>query len=560
MLQIISGKFFESDDRHVFEGKGIIYSNYSWVETINTGVASIEPVDIGGSSATSYVISYTNQIEKTSSPLVRTGDSQIVEQFKLLCIFGLRAFFNVDRNEVELNCRDKRKHSGDEYIPSKFIKRFFDPIINGTQEEVENFGKFVNKVISLPRQKYLSIINSLNNFCNAMQALNYNIDLAYSMLVYSIEALSLTFYSFKPTWQDYDQNMKDKLQTEFANIDSSAVERIKNILIESSHLKLQKRFIDFVVTYTSDSFYSTEAKDIIGALKKSETIRALKNAYNMRSKYVHQLMPIQEQLRFPNLSDGDVVRWQNDVYFTFSGLTRLVYHVITNFIWTQESVEKEKYNWYQDLPGIISVEMAPQYWIWEHEHFTPKQALKRLSGLLSKLEDSIINNAPMVDLTGLMKKIEEFIPNAKSEDKLPMVAMYIIYNGLFFKDSLEKIWDKYNKELSVCTIESLVVYHIVGGNIPWNVDDCENIYNDYVKQKFSKNNLLIPNLFNIGLMLQLATMNLELGNTSRFQEWLCRAYLDSPGKPKLQDLLLKHKNNNEPLNTNDIISVLRVNQ
>lgn len=64
MLQIISGKFFTSDDRECHPGKGITYSNYSWIGPITTGIASIEPVYFSSSNVTPYVISYLNQIEK----------------------------------------------------------------------------------------------------------------------------------------------------------------------------------------------------------------------------------------------------------------------------------------------------------------------------------------------------------------------------------------------------------------------------------------------------------------------------------------------------------------
>jgi len=125
MLQIISGKFFKSDNRYIHEAKGITYSNYSWIEPIKTCVATLEPVDTY-KSVSSYVISYTNQIEKErAGVLVRTGDSEIVQQFQLLCIFGLKAFFDTDRNNVEINCRERPKSSNDFYLPSIFVPRFF---------------------------------------------------------------------------------------------------------------------------------------------------------------------------------------------------------------------------------------------------------------------------------------------------------------------------------------------------------------------------------------------------------------------------------------------------
>ena len=189
MLQIISGKFFKSDNRYVYEAKGITYSNYSWIEPIRTCIATLEPVDTYR-SVSSYVISYINQIEKEKAGvLLRTGDSEIVQQFQLLCMFGLKAFFDSDRNNVEINCREKPRSTADLYLPSKIVPRFFQNQIDGMSNEIDNFKRFVDKVIGLPRHKYLAVISSLCNFSHALQILNFNVDLAYSMLVYSLESL-----------------------------------------------------------------------------------------------------------------------------------------------------------------------------------------------------------------------------------------------------------------------------------------------------------------------------------------------------------------------------------
>jgi hypothetical protein len=102
MLQIITGKFFKSDDRYRHDGKGILYSNYHWVQPVKTVVGALEPIDLRGRTA-SYIFSYVNQIEKEHgrSILVRTGDGEVVEQFRLLCGFGLRGCFADDRIWVE---------------------------------------------------------------------------------------------------------------------------------------------------------------------------------------------------------------------------------------------------------------------------------------------------------------------------------------------------------------------------------------------------------------------------------------------------------------------------
>src|SRR5262245_39963293 len=106
MLQIISGKFFERPERYRHEGKGILFSNYAWVRPIKTVIGTLEPVD-SYRAVSSYVFSYVNQIEKEEGPgsLVRVGDPEIVRQFQLLCILGLRAYFADDRASILTNCR-----------------------------------------------------------------------------------------------------------------------------------------------------------------------------------------------------------------------------------------------------------------------------------------------------------------------------------------------------------------------------------------------------------------------------------------------------------------------
>jgi hypothetical protein len=91
MLQVISGKFFKPGFRQTSPAKVILYSNYSWIGTIQTCVATLEPVDTFGSSICSYVLNYTNQMEGEPRPgaLAPTGDWEIIRQFQLLCTFGL---------------------------------------------------------------------------------------------------------------------------------------------------------------------------------------------------------------------------------------------------------------------------------------------------------------------------------------------------------------------------------------------------------------------------------------------------------------------------------------
>ena len=541
MLQIISGKFFKSDNCYIHEAKGITYSNYSWIEPIKTYVATLEPVDTYR-SVSSYVISYINQIEKEKAGvLVRTGDSEIVQQFQLLCMFGLKAFFDIDRNNVEINCREKPRSTADLYLPSKMVPRFFQNQIDGMSNEIDNFKRFVDKVIGLPRHKYLAVISSLCNFSHALQILNFNVDLAYSMLVYSLESLSQNFDAFEPSWEEYYPETKKKLDDLLFQISPDHAEEIRKVLLKSSNLKLQQRFINFITSHVSDSFFLNEASEIKFALRKSELVRALKNAYNMRSLYVHQLKPIQEQLRSPQIAEGDVFHWENKPYLTFEGLARLAYQVINNFIWMQDTSDFEDYDWTKDLPSVVMVKLAPQYWIWKYDNFIPSHATMKLSGFLTNIQNVKVSGDSLVDLRKLLKKCESFIPSAKKEYQIPMLAVYCLFN-LFIREeermpNYKEFIGEYGDILSDCGIVTMIVYLLLNEKWPWDIEECVSHYDDYKKNKFSKNALSVPLLIELCLIVEIANMYLRAEKLDKYNKWLYTACLEASGKPDIQKFI-----------------------
>jgi hypothetical protein len=558
MLQIISGKFFKSDVRQTSPSKGILYSNYSWVGVIQTCVATLEPVDTFGSSICSYVVNYTNQIEGEPRPgaLAPTGEWEIIRQFQLLCTFGLKAAFDVDRSSIELNCRDKRKHSGDQYLPSKFTTRFFNPVINGNNDEVESFIKIIDKIIGMPRKQYLAVIRCLTNFLDALQALNFNLDLAYSMLVYSLEALSQNFDGYQPSWDDYPQNEDmDKL---LLKIDEVSAEEIRGFLIKAQHLKLTKRFVDFISNHINDSFYLEEANTIQNALRKSNLEQALKNVYNSRSKYVHQLSPVPAHLKYSRSTEGDVFHWDKQPYLTFNGLVRLTHHVITTFIARQEYIPKEDYDYFQDIPGILLYRAAPEYWLGNDQHFSASQAREWLSSFLEHLQDFILSAQPLIDMEKIIKKIEADVKGASKEHQISMLALHKLFCCL--ADNNERyapLESRYYNLVSECHLESMVTSLILNQTLPWDLSECIRNYENYSKNRFKKNTVYIPRLIEIVLILEIGNMGLRDNQSDLYETWLNTACLEAAGIPPIQTLIKDSITQKVEVQLNDVVKCLQ---
>lgn len=236
MLQIISGKFFAKTDRHVFQAKGITYSNYSWLAPIETCVATLEPVSWLPAPTCAYVLNYVNQIEKEDAgrqaSLVRIGDTEIVQQFECIATFGLKSLFGSDRWEIEFACRSSPKDAADEFVPQRFVPRFFRQNSPGRQEEVIAFAALVKKIIGLPRAKYLALMTCLEAVRHALQALSHNVNLAYSLVVYCLESLSQKYDGYVPVWGDYDdipRNELDRLLDGVAPEIASRIRAVRNV-------------------------------------------------------------------------------------------------------------------------------------------------------------------------------------------------------------------------------------------------------------------------------------------------------------------------------------------
>lgn len=541
MLQIISGKFFKSSDLYSTDAKGILYSNYSWGDSIKTNVVNIEPMDVY-SSVSTYILSYKNEIEK-GTILMRTGDYEILKQVKLISLFGLKSYFDIEKNNVQNLCRTERQFEGDNYFPSSYIRHFLDKRITGSKEEVYGFTELFNKIIDLKRETYKVIMLCLNTFDIAIKSLDQDINLSYSLLIYILETLSQNFDNYKTSWDDFDQNRKMKLEEYFNGVDPEKVINIKNTLIKDEHLKLTKRFLEFTKDHLSPDFFIAEAKGITPAICKTMLDQLLINAYNLRSGYVHNLKPILKQISISQIAKGEIFLWDNQIYLTFSGLFRLTHHVLRNFILKQPSVKTEDFDWKNDLPGIVTFELAPEFWISHHEGIKQEDSTKRFEGFLNQLV-----NKNITDIKELLKKYELLIPQAKEPYKIQMLSTYLLFNSLADQDhkvdGYKEFISSQEDIFSECTIESMLVHLIMDTNWPWTIEACDEVLSEYIKNRYKKKKnkyLVLPHKYELALYINLANRYMEKEIYDGHQKWLDIALYDLAGQIEMQNIIINAK-------------------
>lgn len=528
------------------EGKGILFSNCKWISPIETNIGILEPVDYSG-DITGFIFQYKNQIEK-DGPLVRCGDDEVLEQFKVICSFGLKSYFSEHRSQVLKICSPVKSKKPQGSPAKQFIENKVELGKFLNTEGIQDFIEITNKIISVDRKSFKKIISALRSISDSIETIEYNIDLAYSMLVYCLESLSQGASIPPSTWDDWDQKNKNELEKIFKKIPQDISHQLKEALLKEKHFKLQRRFIEFVKTNSEDSFFYEEAFGIQMALRKSHLERAMKNAYQMRSKFVHALQPIEDQIRHPELGKSDVFTFSGEPYLTYSGLFRLTNHVVRNYIFSLPSIEKEAFNYRGDLPGIIKMEMASKYWIWKPESFNPKNANQRLGAFLGQLEE----NKPVTDLTQVMEKIKIIFMQTSKRQRAPMLCLFWIYNYLLREDLRVKGWEKFvNKHkdyLSELRIENIAVRVFANVELPWNILACIQAFKDYSKLKFKKSNLALSPLSEAIILCAMANKSWMSGCCGGYNWSLNIAISELAGKKDTQTYILSCKTSYRKIN------------
>lgn len=309
--------------------------------------------------------------------------------------------------------------------------------------------------------------------------------------------------------------------------------------LEEKHLKLTKRFVDFIVSHIDDSFYVEEATTIQNALRKSNLEQALKNAYNSRSKYVHSLSPVPDHLKYSRITEGDVFHGdKKQPYLTFNGLVRLTHHVITNFIVKQEYLKQEDYNYFEDIPGILTFRTASEYWLGNDQHFCASQAKVWLSGFLENLQTAIVDNQPLVNMEKIVEKIESTIKGVSHEHRITMLVLHRLFCCLTgnYKRHFP-LENTYSSLMGECHIELMVSSLIIGQTLPWSLSECIKNYETYSKNRFKQNTIHISRLIEILLIVEIANMSLEDKSLELYETWLATACLEAAGMPEIQSLI-----------------------
>lgn len=547
MLQISTGKFYESGDPeqlHITLHRGVLYTNYNFLpERIVTKVGDLVSA-AGWGDLQTVVSEVTERLpnpggQMIAGSLVSVGRDVMINDFAALVSFRLNVTCSPDPDLVRRLVVGQRPPLGIFALPRDYVPRMFDSSLPYRTEEVVGLEGFISELMGLKRSAYSGVMRAIRRYVTAMYRLSDDLDLSYALLVASIESLAQEFDQFSPAWEDLAPDKRGILDRALVDSPSEVGDSVREAVLRLEHVALKRRFCEFCNQFIEPAYFRNEAEGRPRPIGRTALNTALKNAYDLRSGYIHTLRTLPRHLTLsPTHADCQLI--DSRPYFTFSGLSRLARHVILEFIRQSTKVEREAFDYASEYPNIVRAPLDPRYWIHDARQYTPKTARLFLNGLLTQIAGSYVSPAQKVtDLRQVLEKIESLVPSlAKSAQRIPMLALYFLFSGYMsdeYRGRRESFLQTYEDDFDKPSIESLLVHFLVGKQKPaWPLETTDDLLAEYISQRFRKGSVNAGPMIGAAISLWVAELYREAGNDERARELVAQAVEEYPEQQSLR--------------------------
>ncbi len=317
--------------------------------------------------------------------------------------------------------------------------------------------------------------------------------------------------------------------------------RVRAAVLQNEHVTLKRRFRDFTMEHLSGDFFRTGVAGVRDPIGRRDLPRALAEAYQIRSNYIHTLAELPRLLTL-GAFESDTVALERRPNLTFRGLTRVAREAILEFVRRQPRREAEPYDYSLETPGVVSLPMAAQYWVGDAAGLHRPHGRRRLEGALEQLAGILLQapNASWTDLREMLTKARTWFSGMKVADRRPFLALYFIFSAYVPEShrlpDIDDLNAAYASDFKTPSPEALILNLLFDRTPDWRLDEHAKSIVAYQAQRHQKTGCRFPQVFEAGLSLQLAERYRAAGKADRAQIVLATAVEDHPGLAALRTL------------------------
>lgn len=551
MLQIATGKLFTDTSYRENLLLGILYTNATFYgeEALQTVCGRLMQTSNYSMKPGALLYEFTEKIEGdaiVAGGLASSGVQPYLQDFSVVVSFALNCTCTPD---IDLA---RRLISGQvglvtRVAPEKVVRRFFDEKIWCKPEELKFLEVFVEHLIGLPRQTFLGVMRALRTYVNGMHRIADDLELAYTLLVASVEALAQDFDGHESGWHSVDERKRNAIDDALSAADDTTANLVRDALVKVEFHALSRRFREFVIANTSPGYFRGTDFDTgdDSLLARSDLTEVLKNAYQSRSKYVHTLQRLPDLLSFGHSYNETVIE-DRVMHLSLQGLSRLMRNTIIEFVLSQKTVQHEPYDYHLERSGIIQMRLDPQYWVGVVAPDMTHAGRDKLEGFLSQVARRLLGepNSVLTDLRPVLEASKSFLPNLNnSKNKhllLPYLTLYFLFNCFVKEDERAAVPDVVKQmledELDKPSSWALIAHAFSNQTVSWPLEVHHASIHDYLSRRATKNGLRLPRLFESAIFLDLADRFRFIGDLSNCRKIISLAVENNPGNKELLKL------------------------
>lgn len=559
MLQINSGKLFSRGVGHTNALRGVLYSN-GWFNRDDLKTAAGTLRATGGDRGDLAVVYELEELieEAKDSPgvLVSHGVTPYLRDFAVLASFGLDFIVSPDVNVVRRLTSSQFGFAS--YSPPKdFVSRYFDPKVIASPAERNGFVDFVDDLVALKRTHFLAAMRAIKTYVAALHSIPDDLGLSYTLLVSAVETLVQDFDGFKSGWSDVDERKRKVVDAALLDAPIKTADAVRDAIVEVEHIAMARRYRDFIISKIEASYFRTSDVASNHAVTRHEMPLALRQAYGLRSQYIHSAKPLPDALTMPR-GHGEIVEIERRPVFTIQGLARVTRHVIRSFVADGPKVETEEYDYSLERAGIVSMQMAPQYWV-GRPLVDANHAHMRLEGFLSQLAafERGDANAKLTELREMLGDVERIFPQTKEHLKPTLYVLYVVYNAMVLETYRRPNWqvfmEKHAATFNRPSADVLIARTLLGSTDGWSLSTHQDAYDQYWLERATTSGLHAPRLFEAAAALALAERYRLDGNYDLCRQLIAEAVECHPGHESLREfeILL---NTRKPINWRKVLT------
>jgi hypothetical protein len=539
MLQIASGKLFHQGVHHTRNLRGVLYSNLEIYDGVQTVAGRLLPTDVLGAGRDALIFEFDERIEgdATVPRLVMSyGVDSYLQDFSALVSFYLEVVCSPD---VDLF---RRLTSGKRGLatrspPNQLLKPVFDAKVAILPKQATEFAAFIAQLIGLERKTFLEVMRAIRTYVTGLHRMGDDLELAYTLMVASVESLGQAFDAHQGTWGDFEEVKRRRVDEALGGVEATSADRVRAAILENEHVALRRRFIAFAQANLSADFYRDRVGRVL-PIGRQDLPDGLDTAYRLRSSYVHRLLELPHEI---SDDQGHVEARTVDhrTALTFQGMARVARTVILEFVSSQATVETEPYDYTHEIPNISRGLWAPQVWMNSPDSVQEANARAWFEGFLEQVSAYFLSpaSAQFSDIRGALQDLPKRLPEFNAARRLPYLAAYFAYNLLFPPGMRHAEWEavhkQYNSHFDKPSPESLVLHCLVAMTPSWGLKVHAEALDKHVSRRSHDNGYRFPQLFDVAMSMDLIERYRAAGDVDEARRRLSLAAETFPSTEQL---------------------------